>query len=306
VTAGVGYYVTPTVSPDGRNIAFSHVRPFATLAVTEPVANPTSRRLGAGDYHLGHLWPRFSPSGRRIASVERLHAGERLVVLDAATGQPLRRGDRFCAHLDWLDENRVAYLSAAEGIAATTPVYVMDVTSGVNSKWLELDGQVTWLAVHPNKQTMAFVARRSGGEQSIILRDVATGSDTVIATGGQYEALRWRPDGMMLAWSGPAEGANAASNGVWVLEPQRSSPRQVVTDGYSPTWTADGGALYFARPRREGGKAGLWRYDLAQGEATKVRSDDSSMTYYYDVAGERLVIAANDATSQVFEMRLAR
>jgi hypothetical protein len=128
----------------------------------------------------------------------------------------------------------VAYLSAAEGLAQKTAVYVMDVASGASSKWIEINGKASWLAIHRTKTMVAFVSQNPAGAQEIVLRDLRAGSERVIATGGQFEALRWHPNGSMLAWSGPIEGGNVASNGIWILEPSHLTPRQVIKDGYSP------------------------------------------------------------------------
>ncbi len=301
LTSGVGHYLAPSVAPGGHAVIFAHLSPFPTFAVADGVVDGELRRLDTGDHHIGHLWPRLSPSATRIASVGRPHQGERLWITDVASGARICAGDRLASHPSWLDDERVAYLSAADVSDDVSAVHVMGVAACASTKWTDLGVKAVSLAVHPSGTALAFVSRTTDGGQRILLRDMATGADQLVAAGSYYDALRWNPDGSTLAWSGPIEAGNVASNGIWVAEPGRSTPRQLVKDGYAPAWSDDGRRLYFARRRIDKGEGGLWRVDLTHGEPTRVRS--WNLLTYYDVVESRLVIAANETACQIFEMR---
>ena len=88
-----------------------------------------------------------------------------------------------------------------------------------------------------------------------------------------------------LSWSGPDREGGTESNGIWVKALGAGAPaHQIVRDGYGPVWSADGTSVYFARIR-EG--SGLWRYNLKEGRAEKLRSWRE--VEHFDIAGPRLL-----------------
>jgi Tol biopolymer transport system component len=222
------------------------------------------------------------------------------LISDAETAERRRTSGEAAAHPQWLDDDRVAFLSRPAG-GAGTAVLLMRVSTGVVTKWLEVDAAATGFAVHPTHQEIAFVAPARQGGSRIVVRDLRTGVERLVASGGEYEELRWRPDGSLLAWSGPMTGGGTSSNGVWVAALDRSLPRRVVKDGYAPAWSADGRAIYFARMRGGPADTGLWRIDLSGGEAVRVR--EWGRVPYFDLVGDRLVMAGHDAAAQIYEMR---
>lgn len=301
LTAGVGYYVSPSMSRDGT-LAFSFYSPSSGLALCAHLTDRECKRVVRGEFNFGHLWPRLSPSGRRVASVGRLHEGtERLQVFDVETGNRIRMSERSASHPAWLDDDRVAYLSR-EANQDDTAIHVMSVASGVSSKVASIEGEAIGLAPHPAGKRFGLISRGRNGVQRIVVLALETGRERVLASGGSYEELRWRPDGSALAWSGPSSGADKASNGIWILDDGASSPRQPVKDGYAPVWSEDGAAIYFVRVRGGASDMGLWRFDLLTGETARVR--DWGRVPYYDLVGGRVVFAVDDAVAQVFEMRL--
>lgn len=295
LTTGVGEYLSPAVSPDGRQLAFTLLRPVRDLAF--------ARALGADDVEVltaneSHRWPRLSPSGRRIASVvQRSTADDYLYVTDVATRASRRLSDVPAAYPSWIAEDQLAYLSpAGDGSAEIRRV---NLSSGENAVMTRLATRASWLAVRPGAAEAAFVVTTSD-HQRVMLRDLDSGRETMLAEGAVFEALRWRSDGTMLAWSGSRVGAAPPTNGVFVVEPGHAAPRRVVADGYGPVWDADGG-LFFVRYIGERDEAGIWRTDAGGGE-TQVRM--VTRIDYFDVVGGSLVFARNTGRAQVFEMPL--
>ena len=136
----------------------------------------------------------------------------------------------------------------------------------------------------------------------MVLRDTEKNTDLTLAEGEEYTELRWAPGGATLSWSGPQVSADAASNGVWVVEPERGKPRQLVKDGYGPVWSADGASVWFSRFPTMGDHNGLWRLDVRRNTAVKIRSWKA--VAYYDLVGERLVYAQDSNRSQIYSMPL--
>ena len=90
VTRGVGVYSSPTISSDGRLLAFTVFRPVRDLLY----AQPHDSAVNALTANESHRWPRLSPSGRRIASVVlRSATDEYLHVINLDTAENRRVSD---------------------------------------------------------------------------------------------------------------------------------------------------------------------------------------------------------------------
>jgi Tol biopolymer transport system component/DNA-binding winged helix-turn-helix (wHTH) protein len=291
LTRGVGDYISPSASPDGKTLFFCHTEGGADLFMAEGVGNPSVVPLTSGEQHV---WPRLSPSGERIASVQlRADFNEHLYVIDLNTAKITRLSDRIAYHPCWLDDDQLAYLSF-DAAAQETQVRLVSLATGSNSSWTRFPGKAEWLAVHPGRKKLAIVAKSPEGRQKVVLRDLEKQADVVLAEGGEYERLRWRPGGQALSWSGPLT-AGRASNGVWVIESNRKLPRRIVSDGYAPAWGADGRSVYFFRLPQS-----LWRFDLRRNVQTEVRA--SGLADAFDFVGQRLVFVQITAHSEIYSV----
>jgi DNA-binding winged helix-turn-helix (wHTH) protein/Tol biopolymer transport system component len=296
LTTGVGEYVSPTVSPDGRLLAFTLVHPVRDLEFAHPVGSDHVAALSDNEHHR---WPRLSPFGRRIASVaQRSTVDDYLYITDVETRESRRVSDVPAEYPSWIGEDLVAYLTPPR--SDSVEIRQVDLRSGENSTLARLAVSASWLAMRPGAPQAAFVIT-SGDRRRILLRDLASGRESIIAEGLEFAELRWRPDGKLLAWSGPRVWADAHTNGVCIVEPGRSAPRRVVANGYGPAWTADG-ALFFLRYFGDRDEAGIWRMDPESGLETQVRR--VARVDYFDVAGESLVFARNTGRAQVYSMPL--
>ena len=296
LVTGVGEYLSPSVSPDGKHLIFCYLAPVRDLTLTAPAAGSEEKTVTDGEYHS---WPRFSPTGNRIASILR-RAGEEasLFITEPATGAQAKVSDRAAAYPAWVDEDRVAYLAHDEG-SRTTEIRIGSVRTGVNSTWMTLDGDAAWLAPHPSRTKAAVVIKSADGRESIVLCEPAQSSGSVLANGGRYAYLRWLPDGRFLSWSGPGETADPANSGIWILGLDQSSARKVFADGYGPVWAPDGQTVYFARI---GENSGLWRLRVPETHPVRLRSWEP--LHSYDIAGGRLVFAGESGRGQIYSLAL--
>jgi DNA-binding winged helix-turn-helix (wHTH) protein/Tol biopolymer transport system component len=291
LTRGVGDYLSPSASLDGKTLFFCHTEGGADLFMAEGVGNPRVEQITRGEQHV---WPRLSPSGERIASVElRADSNEHLYVIDLKTRKSTRLSDRIAYHPCWLDDDQLAYLSF-DAAARETQVRLVSLSTGLNSTWTRFAGKVEWLAVHPGRKKFAVVARSPEGRQRVVLRDLEKQADVVLAEGAEYEQLRWLPGGRALSWSGPLT-ADQASNGVWVIEPNQKLPRRVVSDGYGPAWSADGASVYFFRLPQS-----LWGLDVRRNLLTELRA--SGLIYHFDLVGQRLVFVQDTSHSEIYSV----
>src|SRR5207247_7988472 len=155
-------------------------------------------------------------------------------------------------------------------------------------------GKAEWLAVGPRRKEIAIVVKLPEGRQKIVLRDLETQADVILAEGAEYEQLRWLPGGLALSWSGSGS-AGTARNGVWVIEPNEKLPRRIVPDGYLPAWSADGASVYFFKPPQS-----LWRLNVRRNVLTEMRA--LGLVTQYDLVSERRVFAQATERSQIYSV----
>lgn len=293
---GLGDYSSPSVSPDGRALAFCHAEPLRNLITSLGPASAAVQTLTQEEHQF---WPRLSPSGEQVVSVLRREGSpDSLYLIELGTSKRSPVGDRPAQYPSWLDDARVGYLSYDQG-RGETDVRCLEIHTRRDLSWTRFGGEAAWLAVHPDGKRLAVVVKAPGGSQRIVLRSLEGSPDRTLVEGAEYEALRWVPDGKALSWSGRERSADPRSNGIWVLEPRANEPRRLLPDGYGPLWTADGSGVYFSRI---GEDSGLWRLDVRSGETTKVRSWRRAP--YFDIVGQRLVFAQDSGRGQIYSMPL--
>jgi len=297
LTVGVGHYVSPTLSSDGKTLAFCNTRTLRNLMMFEHRRDPQVRAITHEEFHS---WPRLSPSGDKVLSVVRgLDFKERLFVTDVQNAHHTKISDLDASYPSWLDEDRIAFMSREA--AGASMVHVLSLSSETDSKWTQFADDARWLAVHPDLRRLAIVLQSADGVQRIVLRDIERQSDQVLAQGSTYEALRWSPDGDVLAWSGPAIAGDHGANGIWTLKLGSVTPQHVAEDGHLPVWSSDSRRLYFAR--WDAGEAtGLWEVDLQRNSPAKVQSWVRAP--FFDVRGNRVVYAQDSGRAQIYAMNL--
>jgi Tol biopolymer transport system component/DNA-binding winged helix-turn-helix (wHTH) protein len=296
VISGVGDYVVPSVSPNGKTLIFSQGHPSVDLFMSDGIRNSDDKGLTQGDYHL---WLKLSPSGEHIATImQRPDFEEHLSILDIKTGKSIKSEDHPIIHPYWLDDENVAYIVGDKNTKMSN-IRVLNIVTGAVDTRTQFQGKTRWVAFHPNQKKIAVVQISSDGKQSIVLRDLETQADQTLVEGGIYECLRWSPDGKILSWSGENKSSDQANNGVWMIEIGQTQPRHLVKDGYCPVWSADGSKIYYSRTR---GFAGLWQFDMKQ--QIKIRSWGNVSSF--DLAGERLVFAQGGGEFHIYSLELSQ
>jgi Tol biopolymer transport system component/DNA-binding winged helix-turn-helix (wHTH) protein len=296
LTTGMGEHSSPTVSPDGKTLAFCHSQPLYRLARVEGLASASVTEVGQPEHHLA---PRLSPTDWRIASaIRRPDFDEAPYVTDLAAQTQVRLGDHRARQPIWLNGDEIAYL-VADPSSSTTEVWVVNSATGMRFAWTKIPGDAWWLAVHPDMTTLAYVSRAPDGAERVVVRGLADHQETTVASGALYECLRWRPGARALSWSGPVDGGDPKGNGIWLASLDGPGPLHLALDGYGPAWSDDGRAVHFAR---FGGDSGLWRLDVESRRLVKLRT--WSGVFAFDTVGDRLFYVQEAGRSQVFSMPL--
>lgn len=297
LTLGIGDFSSPTASPDGQTLLFSHGSDLSNLYLAESLSNGEGRRLTNDDYHQR---PHISPDGRHAASVLSRTETDDVVVLTELSSLRRTTLSEGAAHDPcWTDASTVAYLVDAPDGA--TEVLAIDVASLTRRSVTRFPFRTTSFAASRDLKRVAVEEPLAAGGRALLVRDLGSGRDNRVAEGRVYNGIRFSPDGSTLGWSGPAEAGSAETNGVFVLGAE-GSPRRIAADGHEPAFSADGSVVYFTRL---GDFAGLWKVAASGGAATRIRPFDRGVRHV-DVAGERVLWAQAGGRNQIFSVTLAR
>ena len=301
LTIGVGDYFSPSLTPDGKTLLFTHTNPERDLVFAPDLEKPESKTVTHNEYHR---WPRICPSGRLVASViRRPDFYEHLYVTDVADGKSVKLSDQPVLHPCWMDDINVAYLQT-DSRGEATDLYVVNINTRVRSFLTRFSGEASWAAIDLDRKQVAVVLQRDGVHQSILLRSLENPArnDRTVAKGSDYHCLRWVPGKSALSWSGPETSASEQNNGIWMLNLEDGRLGRLHPDGYCPVWNHDGSRLYFCRFSRMPGKSSLWEMNMQQNQIRRVRS--WKQVSYYDAVGGRLIFTPVLNLSQIYSMPL--
>lgn len=220
--------VAPSISPDGKSIAFLSTRNFFSidLFVADSATGETIQKIVSsdGDPHFDSL--RFidssgswSPDSKKLAFVVYEKGDNRLAIVDVASRKVEQRlkipGIDALTNPAWSsDGHTIAFSGQATGV---TDLFTYDLTSGqvrrlTNDKYADL--QPAW---SPDGRTLAFVSDRGAGTSFDQLRyddmhlatiDVASGAIKTLSIFNNTKHInpQFAPDGQSIYFIANAQG----------------------------------------------------------------------------------------------------
>jgi Tol biopolymer transport system component/C-terminal processing protease CtpA/Prc len=267
---------TPTLSPDGSEIAFASGGDIWTV----PAAGGTARLLVTDPATEDR--PIWSPDGKELAFTSTRNGAPNVYVLTLETGAVRRLTFSDSAEqLDaWSADGRWIYFSSgANDIARQPDVYRVAATGGTplevsRERFVsEFNAQPS-----PDGQTIALMAKGNSGvqwwrnghahidEAELWLKPVAAGGAYRRLLGPDAKHLwpMWSPDGATIFYMSDQSG----SENIWRLAAAGGAPVQVThfTSGrvLFPSIAKDGSAIVFER------EFTIWKLDLRTGQAAQL------------------------------------
>lgn len=255
-----GRVLWPSISPDGRLIAFEHDFEIWTLDTsTDRASKLAVSRRGApaatGVEHLslteGFTELDLSPDGKKVALVVR---GEVFAASarDGGDAARISRTPEAESSVTWSPDSRtLVYTSHREG---TGHLFLYDFAANTETRATNGPDTDHSAAFSPDGKTIAFIR----GDSELRALDVASRQDRLIARGifdrppfAAEPPFAWSPDNRWLAYL--SAGAKMFTN-VHVVGLDGSAPRPVsfLANSFANTvsWSADGKALYFDTGQR--------------------------------------------------------
>ncbi len=261
-TAPSPSFAEPSLSPDGREIAFASGGDIWTV----PAQGGEARLLVS--HPATESRPVYSPDGKRVAFISTRTGNGDIYVLDFASGDVSRiTWDDANDQLDgWSRDGRwLFFTSTSRDVAGMNDVYRVSASGG------------TPMRVAADRYANEFFASPAPGDSVL-----------AITARGISSAQWWR-----------LGSSHIDQSEIWLVRPASGSapPRyQQVTQGGArelwPSWSPDGRTLYFASDR--GGAQNLWAHPLGGAPRQLTRFRDGRVLWPSVSADGRTIVFERD------------
>lgn len=255
ITAGGGFDLTPTLSPDGSMVAYASLSSdrsgTSILIKTTDTAAP--RRLGRPGPAESDRLPAWSSDGREIAFAREGQGGSCRVMVAAANGEANEREVARCDYTDllsfsWVPQRRALLFGSMTGGNASGGIRELDLETG---RWHDL-------AYNSSPLDFDYLPRYSpDGRWIVFVRNPQMGDLwRMPAKGGQAEPLTrenaeirgwdWLPDSTALVFGRRVDSQSR----LYRLDLERLRLHDLnLTDAESPTVAMATGKLAFVQRR---------------------------------------------------------
>ncbi len=241
--------IDPAASPDGKQLAFAS-RGWLWLY---DVASASATRLTSGGGVDSR--PAWSPDGGRVAFVRDDGSALRIMLIDTRSGVESQVVGEKAILLDpaFAPDGQSLYYSS--GVAGDLDLWRIDLASKQSTR---ITSTASSLELHPmltrDGAALIYLAKVRGGTDQVRRRTLATGDETLLASGSILSMTRGSvsPDSRTLALTWPTQdgselqlrGTQQAGATVQLLRDPRLIP-------LTPAFSADGQFIWFSHADRQ-------------------------------------------------------
>jgi Tol biopolymer transport system component len=274
-----GYHRHPRWSPDGRWIAYQRGDGLRfDIFVTSPTTGETRQLTHDRNTISGLTWlpdssglMYGSSSGSTIPYLPNLTLWE--VGLAGATPRQVTPSETWYEEPDAYASGIVSAARLRMRFDIWRFPFGADPADNVRraSQVTRQTGEVLTPTAAPDGHEVAFLSD-SGGHGNLWVKNTTSGDVRQITFEDDPRVTvgvpLWSPDGRAIAFVS-SKGRTGFDFGIWLVNPDGTNQRAVVSQGLGPAWSADGKWLYYA----ETSAGVLYKVPARGGAAVKVRSE---------------------------------
>ena len=262
---------------------------------------PVSQRIAAG-----RSLASWSPDGKHLAFLTR-PPGNTITIRTIASGD--ERDIPFDAaavrSLEWFADGTALVVSGLDNRRRGS-VFRVDVRSGAVSSILRREDMTASKAsVTSDGRSLLYLGYRRGGGSAVVIRDLQTGQERIIAESPSATGMAVSPDGKLIAVTTLADGrealavmpvAGGARREIYQAERERS-----IHGAGSPIWTPDGSRLLCSVMFQD--NVELLLVPVGGGEPVKMRAPMTGLTNVsFHPDGRRVAFAAGQERDDLWVM----
>jgi Tol biopolymer transport system component/DNA-binding winged helix-turn-helix (wHTH) protein len=325
----------PSLSPDGRTLAFSRTveakADLYLLAVSDGLkVVGEAKRLELGK--LSGYAPTWTEDGREIVFWNNSQSGLWRIDVSGSAGRSAEP-QRLAALGEYAIEaaiSRRGHRLAYSSFSTHSSIWRIAAPGGTKANEVKSAGSVNRATpfiystrddlapeFSPDGKRIAFMSNRSGNWEIWVCDSDGSNPVQLTSFRGPWVTFpRWSPDSRRIAFDSDAEG----ESDIWVTSASGGKPKRMTTDPANdgnPSWSRDGRWIYFDSARN--GEKQVWKIPEAGGDAIQVTQDggleplespDGRFIYYTKVLGEasvwRVPVGGGQATKLIENLRSFR
>ncbi|UJF24416.1 Tol-Pal system beta propeller repeat protein TolB [Suttonella sp. R2A3] len=190
--------LSPTWSPDGRNIAYMTYADNRSQIVVQDISGGSKRVLVQSDDISSS--PAFSPDGRSIAFSQSSNNNPDIYVIDLASGNKMRLTTHAGIDTEpaFSPDGRYVYFTSDR--AGRPQIYRISRNGGAAERVVVGNGFAANGDISPDGNSLVLT-RQTGGGYQIGLYDLASGRFEALTSGRLDEGASFAPNGQMIVYA---------------------------------------------------------------------------------------------------------
>jgi TolB protein len=196
--------ISPSWSPDGSRLAYVSFETRKPVVYVHTLS--TGSRLAVADFPGSNSAPAWSPDGRSLAVALTRDGVSQIYLISADGGAPPKRlvtSSGIDTEPQFSPDGKYLYFSSDRG--GSPQIYRLGIDGGTATRVTFDSPYNVSPRVGPDGQRLAFLTRRNNGYY-VALKDLESGTETLLSAGGQEESPSFAPNGRWVMYTTRAGG----------------------------------------------------------------------------------------------------